>query len=125
MTTAKTATKVHKLTSRLLHGSAIIGLAAMSATAAHAQSNDQQVETVVVTGTAIRGAAPVGANVITVDRDSIEATGATTVQQLLTSVPAVTGFGNSGQGGYGSADASGAIGARPKAVPAKTMGAAA
>src|SRR6185437_6743730 len=81
MTTGKNATRVHKLTGRLLHGTAIIGLAAMSATAAHAQSNDQQIETVVVTGTAIRGAAPVGANVITVDRDTIEATGATTVQQ--------------------------------------------
>ena len=107
MTNAKTATKVHKLTSHLLHGTAIIGLAAMSATAAHAQSADQTVETVVVTGTAITGAAPVGANVITVDRDAIEATGATTVQQLLANVPAVTGFGNAGQGGYGSADASG------------------
>ncbi|MGH7967106.1 MAG: TonB-dependent receptor plug domain-containing protein, partial [Limisphaerales bacterium] len=45
--------------------------------------------------------------VITVDRDTIEATGANDVQQLLTTVPAVTGFGNPGQGGFGSADGSG------------------
>ena len=104
------------LTSRLLQGSAFIGLAAMWATAAMAQAAAQNgnvktaetIETVTVTGTAIRGIiAPVGDNVITVDRDSIEATGANTVQQLLTTIPAVTGFGNPGQGGFGSADGSG------------------
>ena len=68
----------------------------------------ETVETVTVTGTAIRGiVAPVGDNVITVDRDAIEATAANDVQQLLTTIPAVTGFGNPGQGGFGSADGSG------------------
>jgi iron complex outermembrane receptor protein len=102
------------LTSRLLQGSAIIGLAAMWATGAAAQTapgNTQvaeTVETVTVTGTSIRGiVAPVGDNVITVDRDSIEATGANDVQQLMTTIPSVTGFGNPGQGGFGSADGSG------------------
>lgn len=116
------------LASRLLEGSAIIGLVAISATGAMAQvasgsaaqspstattqsgSNQgpETIETVTVTGTSIRGiVAPVGDNVITVDRDTIEATGANNVQQLLTTVPAVTGFGNPGQGGFGSADGSG------------------
>ena len=62
---------------------------------------------VVVTGTSIRGAAPVGANLITVGREQIEASGAQTLQQVLRSVPAVTGFGNSAQGGFGSADGAG------------------
>ncbi|HEX4104691.1 MAG TPA: TonB-dependent receptor [Rhizomicrobium sp.] len=103
------------LASRLLQGSAIAGLAAMWATGAMAQAapggNTQvaeTVETVTVTGTAIRGIiAPVGDNVITVDRDTIEATGANDVQQLLPTIPSVTGFGNPGQGGFGSADGSG------------------
>ena len=103
------------LASRLLQGSAIIGLAAMWATGAMAQAANsgntqvaETIETVTVTGTAIRGIiAPVGDNVITVDRDTIEATGANDVQQLLTTIPSVTGFGNPGQGGFGSADGSG------------------
>lgn len=99
-----------RFSTRFLQGSAVIGLAAMWATAALAQTTvaDNQIESVVVTGTAIRGiAAPVGDSVITVDRDSIEATASMTVQQLLSSVPSVTGFGNSGQGSFGSADGSG------------------
>jgi iron complex outermembrane receptor protein len=103
------------LASRLLQGSAIIGLAAMWATSAMAQTANsgntqvaETIETVTVTGTAIRGIiAPVGDNVITVDRDTIEATGANDVQQLMTTIPSVTGFGNPGQGGFGSADGSG------------------
>ena len=97
-----------RMMSWLLRGSAVAGLAAMSATQVSAQNAaaPAAVETVTVTGTSIRGAAPVGANVITVDRDSIEATGATSIQQLLVNVPAITGFGNAGQGGYGSFDGS-------------------
>jgi len=64
-------------------------------------------EDIVVTGTSIRGAAPVGANLISVGRDAIEDTGVQTVQQLLKTVPSVAGLGSVGQGGFGSADASG------------------
>ena len=66
-----------------------------------------KLEEIVITGTSIRGAAPVGANLITVGREQIAETGAQTMQQILSSVPAVTGFGNASQGGFGSADASG------------------
>ena len=66
-----------------------------------------KLQEVVITGTSIRGTTPVGANLITVGRDAIAETGAQTMQQILASVPAVTGFGNSAQGGFGSADASG------------------
>jgi iron complex outermembrane receptor protein len=76
------------------------------------QGEEQSLQEIIITatGTSIRGAAPVGANLITVDRQAIAETGAVTMQQILSSVPAVTGFGNSGQGsvtGLGSADASG------------------
>ena len=63
--------------------------------------NQTTLEEVVVTGTSIRGAAPVGSNLITVGRAEIEASGAQTLAQVLRSVPAVTGFGSSGAGAVG------------------------
>ena len=110
MNTASKADHVsRKIAKRLLIGSAIAAITATTvyAQAAAPQDDTEKVETVVVTGTSIRGAVPVGQNLITVDRAAIESTGAQTVQQLLTTVPAVQGFGNAGQGGFGSADASG------------------
>jgi len=67
----------------------------------------QKLEEVVVTGTSIRGTAPVGQHLITIGRDAITDTGAQTMQQILATVPAVTGFGNAAQGSFGSFDASG------------------
>jgi iron complex outermembrane receptor protein len=59
-------------------------------------------ETVVVTGTSIRGAAPTGSNLITVDRAVIVDTGAKSVQELLTNVPQINvGFGSAGQAAEG------------------------
>lgn len=63
---------------------------------------------IVVTGTSIRGVAPVGSNLISVGRGDIDATNAQTAQQILKTVPAVTGLGSPGQGGFGSSDGSGA-----------------
>ncbi len=44
-------------------------------------------EEIVVTGTRIRGAAPVGANLVTIDRTDIEESGRSTVQDVLGLVP--------------------------------------
>jgi iron complex outermembrane receptor protein len=52
----------------------------------HAGETDNE-ETVVVTGTRIRGAAPAGANVIEVDRADIDATGRSSVQDVLQTLP--------------------------------------
>src|SRR5690606_5714463 len=41
----------------------------------------------IVTGTRIRGAAPAGANVITIDRNQIEQSGRSTVQGLIQTLP--------------------------------------
>ena len=54
---------------------------------------------IVVTGTNIRGTAPVGSNLMSVGRQDIDKTGAQTVQQILRSVPAITGSGATPQGG--------------------------
>jgi len=53
---------------------------------------------IVVTGTSIRGAGSVGSNVISVGREEIENTSAQTVQQILRSIPALTGSGSTPQG---------------------------
>lgn len=68
------------------------------------------IEEIVVTGTSIRGVAPVGADLISTTRLNIEQTGAQTIEQVLKSVPAVTGLGAVTQGGYSSNDAAGAYG---------------
>ena len=83
---------------RLMISSAVSALAIGSA---QAQTPAPSVETVTVTGTSIRGAQPTGSNLITLDRTTIESTGAQTVQQLLTTIPSVSGFGSSPQGNQG------------------------
>jgi iron complex outermembrane receptor protein len=87
----------------LLLGGSTVALVAASAfftVPAFAQNaNSTDIETVVVTGTSIRGVAPVGSNLITVGQEEITKTGAQNVQQLLANVPAVSGMGNGGEGG--------------------------
>ena len=51
------------------------------------------VEEVTVTGTSIRGTAPVGSSVTTVTSEDIKATGATSVTGILSSVPQLMGMG--------------------------------
>ena len=72
-----------------------------------AAETDAETQEIIVTGTSIRGVAPVGSNLISVGRDTIEETGVQTVQQLLKTVPAVVGLGSTGQGAFGSADGAG------------------
>ncbi len=94
--------RFHTLTSTLMRGTALAGIAALAATSAQAQN-----ENVVITGTTIRGQQPVGANVISVDRAAIEATGAQTTAQLLVTIPQLDNFGSAAQGGQNSFDGSG------------------
>ncbi|HEX3756547.1 MAG TPA: TonB-dependent receptor [Rhizomicrobium sp.] len=82
----------------LLGGSALsMTLFAGTAALAQAVSNDS-VEQVVVTGTSIRGVAPVGSNLISVTSQDIDNLGAQTIGQALLNVPAITGMGLIGQG---------------------------
>lgn len=74
--------------------------ASASALAADAPPTvDGDLQEIVVTGSNIRGVVATGSNVIAVGRDEIERTGAQTVQQILRSVPAITGLGATPQGG--------------------------
>ena len=87
---------------RSASGFAIAAAASLFATGGLAQpataGAEGTVEEVVVTGTSIRGVAPVGSNLISVGREAIEDTGAQTLQQILKNVPAITGAGSAGQG---------------------------
>ncbi|MCW1429495.1 TonB-dependent receptor domain-containing protein [Novosphingobium sp. JCM 18896] len=49
---------------------------------------------IVVTGTLIRGAPPVGANVISIGQESLQSTAATSSNELLASIPQVTNYFN-------------------------------
>jgi iron complex outermembrane receptor protein len=89
----------HSIVTRLMLGTALSGVMFAGAMAQNASSD---VETVVSTGTSIRGVAPTGTNLITVDRAAIESTGAQTTQQLLSNTPQINTFGGSGQGGSNS-----------------------
>ncbi len=72
-------------------------LAALLATTAQAQTSSADnsgIETVVVTGTMIRGIQPVGSQLISVDSAQVQATGAVTTDQLLSNIPQVSNFFN-------------------------------
>ena len=90
------------LAARLMaNGSAIalVAAAALFPSLALAQApDDANLAEVVVTGTSLRGVAPVGSNLVAVGRQEIEATRAQTLQQILKTVPAITGAGSVGQG---------------------------
>lgn len=77
-----------------------------AATTAAAAPDTADVSEVVVTGSSLRGAPPVGAAVTTVSQADIQKTASTTVQQILRSVPAVVGLSAVGQGSFGTADGS-------------------
>jgi iron complex outermembrane receptor protein len=72
-----------------------------------ANTEAEDLAEVVVTGTSIRGAAPVGSNLISVGQEAIQATPAQSMQQVLKSVPQITGSSTASQGGFQSNDAAG------------------
>jgi iron complex outermembrane recepter protein len=65
------------------------------------------VKEIIVTGSSIRGVAPVGSNLAILGHAQIENTASQTIQQVLKSSPAVTGIQAVSQGSSGSADNSG------------------
>ncbi len=57
-------------------------------------ATDEPVEDIVVTGTLVRGIAPVGTNVLGITRRDVERSGAVSAQQLLAQIPQVSNFFN-------------------------------
>ncbi|HEX3756743.1 MAG TPA: TonB-dependent receptor plug domain-containing protein, partial [Rhizomicrobium sp.] len=97
-----------KLSHHLKTTGSIFGvLAASSFTSGLAQAQTTPevalpTEQVVVTGTSIRGVAPVGANLITVGQQDIEKQGGQTLDEVLKSVPALSDMGQAGQSQHNS-----------------------
>jgi outer membrane receptor protein involved in Fe transport len=56
------------------------------------------IESVTVTGTSIRGVAPIGSNLVAVGRDSLEKTAAINATELTDTIPAITQSGGAAQG---------------------------
>jgi iron complex outermembrane receptor protein len=85
----------------------LMSSAAMAQTAAAPTAtvaDTEALQEIVVTGTLIRGTAPVGSNLIAVDQSQLQATGGNTVIDMLRDVPQVTNLGvsegqRSGTGG--------------------------
>src|SRR6266702_783331 len=98
---------------QLKAGGSTFALVAMSffSSAAQAQNTSAEtpVESVVVTGTSIRGVAPVGSNLITLGQQEISDVGAVTISEVLANVPAITGMGNSGRGSNGNGGAGASV----------------
>lgn len=74
---------------KLLCSASMGALAAVIAGQAHAQALDTEEVTVTATGTSIRGIAPGGTNLITVDASAIRATGAITTNEILNQIPQI------------------------------------
>lgn len=107
---ASTHSRLGRLFSTAAVGTVMALSAFASAQAADAAAKSDaatEINEVVVTGTSIRGQAPVGNSVTVVSAESIQKTSAQTIQDVLKSVPAVVGLGSAGQGSFGSADGAG------------------
>jgi iron complex outermembrane receptor protein len=68
------------------------------ATPAPVLDDAQGVEDIIVTGTAIRGVAPIGSNLVSVGTETIEKTAPVNLSQLVNTVPSITTAGSLAQG---------------------------
>jgi len=91
----------------LLRGSGLVAVPAgrgLSIRRAEAASDDRDIaaeDDIVVTGSRIRGAAPAGARIVTIDREAIEQSGYATTQQIVQALPQNFGGGlNEGTIGF-------------------------
>lgn len=94
-----------KLSRQLKLGGSTLALAAITAVVpamAQPAPPAAAVEEVTVTGTSIRGVAPVGANVITVGPQEIQKQGGATLDEVLKQVPSLSNMGQVGQGQHNS-----------------------
>jgi len=74
------------------------GAAAQNRSSAAGEDQATEVEEIVVTGSSIRGVAPVGSNLVTVSQVQIEAVAATNLSQLVNTLPAISTAGAAPQG---------------------------
>lgn len=81
----------------LMRGVSLGAIALMALTPAMAQqaaTSDDTLDTVVVTGTLLRGVAPVGTHMVDFSADDIKASGAVTTNQVLADIPQINSLFN-------------------------------
>jgi iron complex outermembrane receptor protein len=90
----------------LAFGMLALPISSASAQEASASDSDQAVaeEEIVVTGTSIRGVAPVGSQLIQISQEDIQASGAQNTAALLASVPQLNSFGTTPRPGSDGAN---------------------
>ncbi len=81
---------------------ALVAVATITPASAQPAGAPEAVESVTVTGTNIRGVAPVGSNLITIGPADIQATGGQTMDEVLKKMPALSDAGQVGQGIHNS-----------------------
>lgn len=88
---------------------AVIAVASMpfAVQAQDAAEGEDAESQIIVTGSSLRGVAPVGSSLVTIGTEELQNTAVQTVQQALKTVPAVVGLNSPGQGGFGSFDGAG------------------
>ena len=80
-------------TAMILPGAAALAQAPQAAQEA-VTDEEATVEDIVVTGSSIRGVAPVGSNLVSGGQESLAKTGGTTTSRLVNTVPAITTAGS-------------------------------
>jgi iron complex outermembrane receptor protein len=84
---------------KLSMGASLVALMAATSFATAAAAQDTaELEAVVVTGTSLRGVAPIGSAVTSIGQQEIARTGAINASQLVNTVPAITTSGSAPQG---------------------------
>jgi iron complex outermembrane recepter protein len=89
---------MRNLSQNMMLGCSALAMIAGFSSGAFAQTATPDTETVTVTGTSIRGVAPVGSNVITVDEKSIQNSGSVNMQQVLNTITAISTSNSPPQG---------------------------
>lgn len=93
--------RIRQAAVRAFATASITAIMIASATAVSAQEDDasDDDESIVVTGTLLRGVAPVGTNVVAITRDDVIATGASSANDLLSNIPQLGNFNTIPNGG--------------------------
>ena len=86
-----------RLSRSLMLGCSSVALVTTAFVASAYAEDTGDIEQVGVTGTSIRGIAPVGSNLITVGAQEIDNMGAQNITQVMANMPAIEAFGSAGR----------------------------
>jgi iron complex outermembrane recepter protein len=93
MKTTKSARRLANVSAFALAAATLLPQVAFAQATPAASDGEPKDEEIVVTGTMIRGAAPVGSSIISLNATDIAKTGLLTTNDILKSIPAISGIG--------------------------------